>query len=262
MVDWAEPGWSVVANFGVICVLGVFDKFFASSRARWFSIHAFANLLVVLTGLPAFLTTLYDPLNAMDPNTYTDSSLFGNASPFPNIIINSVHLYHVIAFKLSSADYFHHLLFIPTLGLLGQYYRQGSFRGFLAFMISGLPGGIDYLNLTLVKHGLLDILVQKRCCAGLNVWLRGPSLVISAFILWLGFRYGSPTVPAAAAVAVGFLAAFNGQYYTKQSVSNYAITHCLGTVKERISLTTGTAVPDWKRIAMSPRVKAPQNTMS
>lgn len=133
----------------------------------------------------------------------------------------------MLAFPLTRADYFHHLLFIPSLGFIGQYYRLGAFRGFLAFIISGLPGGIDYFNLVLVKHGLLDLLTQKRYCAAINIWIRGPNLVVAVFIIWLSYRYKHDAleVPVPAAFLVGILAAFNGQYYTKQSVSNHAIAH-------------------------------------
>ncbi len=31
-------------------------------------------------------------------------------------IINTLHVYHMVAFKLNSAELFHHLMFIPTLG--------------------------------------------------------------------------------------------------------------------------------------------------
>jgi hypothetical protein len=109
---------------------------------------------------------------------------------------------------------------------------------------------------------MLDLLVQKRICASINIWIRGPSLVLASFILYLGYRYETATsVPFVATVTVIILTAWNGQYYTKQSVANYAIAHCIGHVKERISVTTGEAVPDWKMMA-SGRCKEPQNTMS
>ena len=42
--------------------------------------------------------------------------------PSPTISqVNSVHLYHMLGgFVLSSADYFHHLLFVPLLGFPGH----------------------------------------------------------------------------------------------------------------------------------------------
>lgn len=281
MPDWASPWWSPVANVIVIVALALFDRLFSSSRCRWFSVHAFANFLVCLSALRATLATLADPLHAMDSSAHDDSGFFGSGSPWPLIIINSVHLYHMLAFKLTNADYFHHLLFIPTMGAFGQLYRLGAFRGFLAFWISGLPGGLDYLNLCLVKHGRLNLHTQKRYCAAINVWLRGPSLIVSGFIIYLTYCYlptseesgsdGAASMSSAAAASlpplpvalmVGGLTMFNGQYYTKQSVANFAITHCLGHVQERVSVSTGMAVPDWKNVMSSPRMKAPQNTMS
>jgi hypothetical protein len=106
--------WSLVGNVATIFALALFDKLFSSTRARWFSVHAFANLLVVITGFRAAIATLSDPIHALDANVYNDSSIFGTGTPWPTIITNSVHAYHMIAFKLTAADYFHHLLFIPT----------------------------------------------------------------------------------------------------------------------------------------------------
>jgi len=261
-IDWAAPMWSLVANGIVIMLLGIFDKCFSSKQARWFSVHAFANLLVVLTGLRATWTTLLDPAEAMNADKYMDSSVFGNATPWPTIITNSVHIYHMLAFNLTSGDYFHHLLFIPTVGLLGQYYRCGAIRGFLGFMLSGFPGGMDYFNLVLVKHGILDLYNQKRYCAAINIWIRGPFLVVAAFIMYQATIYGKNSMPWPVTALVGGLAAFNAQYYTKQSVANFAITHSLGHVEERVSVSTGMAVPDWNTLVRSKVMKEPQDTMS
>ena len=59
---------------------------------------------------------------------------------------------------------------MQPMGAFGQLYRLGAFRGFLAFWISGLPGGLDYLNLCLVKHGRLDL--HADLCN--HSWLGGP----------------------------------------------------------------------------------------
>ena len=61
--------------------------------------------------------TLTDPVNAANTDKYPDDGLFGSASAWPLTIINGVHVYHMVGgFSLSSADYFHHLLFVPLLG--------------------------------------------------------------------------------------------------------------------------------------------------
>ena len=76
------------------------------------TVHAFANLLVVLTALPGVYYTFTDPLNAMDSAVYMEGAnwdFFAPASIWPIVLIMSVHIYHMVAFKdLTSSDYFHH----------------------------------------------------------------------------------------------------------------------------------------------------------
>ena len=53
-------------------------------------------------------------------------------------------------------------------------------------ILMGIPGGIDYLLLTLVKLKLLHPKVEKDKNQSLNVWLRCPVAVITAFISIVG----------------------------------------------------------------------------
>ena len=53
-------------------------------------------------------------------------------------------------------------------------------------ILMGIPGGIDYLLLTLVKLKLLHPKVEKDKNQLLNVWLRCPVAVITAFISIVG----------------------------------------------------------------------------
>jgi hypothetical protein len=266
-IDWAVPQWTLVGNVLAMILLAAFDKLLAPPQARWFAIHAFGNLLAVISAVPAVLATLADPAESMSSIKYNDSSFFGTGTPWPILIVNAIHIYHMVAFKLSSADYFHHLVFALTMGSAGQLYRLGAFRGFLVFWLSGLPGGIDYFNLVLVKFGKLDGLTQKRHGAAINVWIRGPFLVTSGFIIYLNYCYhgqdeGIGYPPMFVSAFIAFLCVFNAQYYTKQSVANHAIAHVLGHVKTRISVITGNETTDWKSIMSSPRAKEPQNSMS
>jgi hypothetical protein len=207
-------------------LLGVVDKLFLTpwlrgrvspksiDAARWFFLHSLANAFVVLTALPALSAVANDPVHALDGVKYADKSLLGAASVWPLTIINSVHVYHMTGgFKLSPADYFHHLLFIPTLGFPGQAFSWGPLANWQAFFISGLPGGIDYLLLGLYatgdrtrelstcwrcpahvpclhvrasrcKIGRIDHMVEKRVNANLNIWLRAPGILAATVLLY------------------------------------------------------------------------------
>lgn len=253
-----EFPYGVPCNLLVLVFIFVFDALLAPRKARWFSLHAFANVGVVLTSLVSVWTVFIDPVHAMDSRVYNDRSVFGNASPWPIFIVNAIHVYHMLAFKnLTASDYFHHLMFIPTVGFFGQYYEWGAVRNFLCFFISGLPGGIDYFLLTLVKLGRLEVMTQKRFCAAINSWLRGPGITYEVGLMYIAWNTGNTTVPPAVICMVALLSWFNAQYYTKQSVANHAIAHVLGHVKERVSKVTGTNVPEWGKEA-----KKPQNLMS
>ena len=194
------------------------------SACRWFILHALANSFVCLTAVNALLTTFSDPHNAMDSRVYSDRSLLGAASIWPLAMVNSVHIYHMLGgFMLSSADYFHHLLFVPLLGFPGQLLPWGAVEPAGAFFISGLPGGISYLLLGLQKLGLLESIVEKRVTANLNTWVRTPGILFTCFVIYQGMLYGRHTLPLWAVLVQSILPGFNALYYNKQAVANYAV---------------------------------------
>ena len=154
---------SIGGNLICLFVIYLFDKMFAPKKARWFAIHAFANAIVVATCISSTLTVIVDPVHAADSRVYNDRHVFGNASPWPILVINAVHVCHMIAFSnLTSSDYFHHLMFIP-LGFRSVL-RMGRDRNFLCLFISGCRRS-DYFMLMLVKLRYIDVITQKRVCA-------------------------------------------------------------------------------------------------
>mmetsp|Transcript_28721 Transcript_28721/g.73677 ORF Transcript_28721/g.73677 Transcript_28721/m.73677 type:complete len:294 (+) Transcript_28721:142-1023(+) len=228
------------------------------STTRWFFLHSIANVGVVFTALSSLHAVALDPVHALDGSMYKDTTLFGNASVWPLTIINSVHLYHMIGgFRLTGADYFHHMLFIPTLGFPGQVYRWGPLANFQAFFISGLPGGLDYLLLGLVKLGRVDHMLEKRVNANLNTWLRCPGILISGTLLYQALILGQHIVPLWAVCLQLVLPAYNALYFNKQAVANYSVHYMLNLlgqdelirkhIEERTSWSTGNfQVMSWK----------------
>lgn len=227
------------------------------STTRWFLLHSVANFFVCVTAVNSIRTVLADPVHALDAVKYSDHSVFGSASVWPLTIINSVHVYHMLGgFKLSSADYFHHLLFIPTLGFPGQVFCWGPLANWQAFFISGLPGGIDYLLLGLAKLGLVDPLDEKRVNGNLNTWLRQPGILVATVLLYQAMLLDLYFVPRWAAAVQLVLPAYNACYFGKQAVANYAVhymLHLLGQdelirkhIEQRTSYSTGEEVMAWK----------------
>lgn len=247
----------LVNNVLVLVVLGVFDMVFArASRGRWFLVHSFANSLVCLTAIPSLIAVLTDPMNAVNPEVFGDSSIFGNGSVWPLTIVNSVHVYHMIAFRdLSAADYFHHLLFIPTIGLSGQVFQWGALGNWQAFFISGLPGGVDYFLLYLKREGTVSNMQEKRYNANLNIWCRMPGILVATILCYSGLVNGRYGAPLWAMIMQLTLPPYNALYYAKQSVANYAVHYMLHhlkmddvikqRIKERTSIATGETEICW-----------------
>ena len=137
---------------------------------RWFFLHFVANFGVCVTAAVPLFYALSDPYNALNFEKFGDTSFFGSASVWPLTIVNAVHVYHMVGgFNLNGGDYFHHLLFIPLLGFPGQVLPWGTVQASGAFFISGLPGGLTYLQLGLGAECGLDPSrpVSSPCCSRL-----------------------------------------------------------------------------------------------
>jgi len=172
-------------------------------------------------------------------------------------------VYHMVGgFRLSSADYFHHLLFVPLCGVPGQLFQWGAISNFQAVFISGLPGGIDYLLLGLQKISrrssvskFADKMYEKRFNANLNTWLRGPGVLLGTAFLYQAIVYEKHQgVPLWAVLIQTILPPFNACYYSKQAIANFAVHHMLhvlgkeklvSKIGERTSVTTGEQVLQW-----------------
>eukprot|EP00736_Rhodelphis_marinus_P008592 Rmarinus@m.2498 len=239
----AHMMYEIQAKFGGCCVcffiLCVYDALFSRGKpGRWFEIHAAANAFVSLWALPAIVTWLVDPLGSLSTSLYpvpaafsTDpvefiSAMFHPSSLWPAFMINAVHTYHVVIFfnELTSSDWFHHIMFVPIIGVGGGLFLEtGPVRNVLSFFISGLPGGIDYAMLALVKRGKMTKMTEKRWMSWLNVWVREPGLLLVSFTGYCGWIYGyaDDGLPAWTIFLLIFFIVFNAIYYSEMAIGNY-----------------------------------------
>jgi len=236
-LTWDETPLTFIISF---TALVLFDVLFARSlydvvptsankkpgkrkpqKSRWFAIHTFANLIVCIASIKPFFITLIDPAHSADGIKYSDTSIFGEGTQFPLVVIITVHFYHMVMFDdLSSADYFHHLMFIPTMGVPGLMYPWGPAQSFLCFFISGLPGGIEYFFLTLSKLGFVtDRSFLKKVAALQNTWIRWPGILLGSYNIYMGWVYGWCVARWYWAFFIGGLSSFNAVYYGFQAIS-------------------------------------------
>lgn len=232
-----EPVISVLICLPILCFV---DSNFIKGRrleeTRWFAIHAFANLFVSLFAFPSLIFWFLDPTHAMDESKYPQPPMFAGptfgtflralfhpASNWPIMVINSIHLYHFIAFsELSRQDKIHHLLFVSVLGIyFGALNECGPAKNVGCFFISGFPGGLDYAMLCLVNLGKMKKITEKRINSLVNTWIRAPGLVLTAGTFHLGWISGKTKVSFFKAYMVAVMVLVNGLFYMRVVVDNF-----------------------------------------
>ena len=181
---------------------------------RWFFIHSLANAIVCVFSVPDLLSVADKPLCAM-------------VSPIlswvPSYSAGAVHLFHCVVyyFELRVEDIVHHLVFGGLLSVLNFGWPWGRVTNHLLFFITGLPGGITYALLVVVKLGRLKTLREKGWTATLNTWVRAPGLVWCVGVVAACLAHGFYFVPTWAMFACMALEFANGTYYGKQALENY-----------------------------------------
>ena len=71
--------------------------------------------MVAALCVPDFMHTARNPPAAMSVE-YCQGLPFPACSDWPTCLIISMHIYHMLSFKLDANDMFHHLLFVPIIG--------------------------------------------------------------------------------------------------------------------------------------------------
>ena len=221
MATWSpnatvEVCWIV---FWVVFLAGLDFFVTRSNSARWYILHAVANLGVTITSVSDVCVAFSDPIHSMESMGVSPSGRL--RSPYPMRIIAALHIFHMLAFKCSKADYFHHFLFVGLLCPAGLLCDWGPLQNAVSLFLCGLPGGIDYAMLAMVRHDILARLTEKTVNSYINVWLRGPGCLFTAFCMYTSWLYGEPEASVWIIVAILSLVAFNGQYYLQRVTANW-----------------------------------------
>lgn len=183
------------------------------SKARWFVLHTFANAFVVYSVIDDLYYLLLNPIMAF--NRVPDYNAL-------NLTV-ALHFYHAVFFKnLQFIDWVHHILMMGVAILsYGCPPAVIIATNGLLFFLNGLPGGIDYLLLTLVKYKIIHPLREKELNSYLNVWIRSPGTLIGAHNMYLTTIYANYYPSFYVKVLIMVILVWNAQYFTNRVVGNY-----------------------------------------
>ena len=172
---------NLIFSFACVACVGLLDVVVArlAGPGRYFALHTLVNALIIAY---VWRDTVYV---LTCPNLYETNSCAHAGTPCANKLALdltiAIHLWHAFAYALKPIDWIHHIpaYVVCAMGIVTP---QGPVLNLSMFALMGLPGGLDYAMLTLIKLNLLHPRVEKDYNQSLNVWLRCPIAMLSAFI--------------------------------------------------------------------------------
>ncbi len=200
--------------FFALIICGFFDIFLwamTGSTARWFKLHACINSLIVGLTYNNVCMMISNPQTGFDlKNDHMDGTF-----------TVALHIYHCLFFKLRTIDYYHHSIsvFIPILLVPSNInYR---FNSLYYFTLSGLPGGLDYVALTLVKYNKINKLTEKKFASLINSYMRMPLGTIAAFYTYTVAVNEQNNIKFISLFIMSFLIFMNVSHFGKIAIENY-----------------------------------------
>ena len=188
----------------------IIDKLLVK-KANWFVLHAITNFIIAVCVFEDMAKLFLDPY-------YSRNEVI----TFPRDITISLHIYHLLMFKkVEMIDWIHHIVMCSVLSI--SYYVENSttIAHYLLFFVTGLPGGIDYILLILVKYGKINSMTEKELNSLINIWIRSPGIIVGTYIINLQCNKNIMVVEYWIKILVIISFIWNAQYFTKRVVQNY-----------------------------------------
>ena len=213
---------SYLIGFGILYIIFLYIFYLFLERkgilGRYYCMHFISNMLIIFFTIPDLIHTYFDFANFLSYNL----------NYLAVIITFSIHIFHVIWYfkKLRFDDWLHHILMVLVALPIGLIGKSGSLMGHSLFYLTGLPGGIDYLLLFLVRNNCLSSIKEKRINTFLNLWIRCPGCIAHSILTVVGFlmnMHNSGIIDYISTIFTSLLVYWNGIYFMNQIVVNYNI---------------------------------------
>lgn len=185
-----------------------------SNNTLYFLLHFLFNSWCVYENFDKVISCINQPTNIY------------NTSNIVSFYTVQFHLYHILLTKgkLTNDEIFHHLMVFFVAP--STWINHTIICNFGLFFMTGLPGGITYLLLLLTKLNLIDSINEKRISKHLNMWIRAPGCVLTAYLGYLnhfdtkknGILYNS------CVLASSSLILWNGMYFASTSIKSYELS--------------------------------------
>jgi len=203
--------------------LYVYDKslcIMLGTKARWYQLHCFINLLITIEILPTVLDILIEPKNGYK---LLDRDVTNN-------MVLAMHIYHVfISNKMGLYDWLHHIIFVGFGVLPGMLYINSNQLYLHKIACSGIPGIIEYGSLTLYKNDKLSKINQKFINTIVYVYFRLPLCIFGTTMNCLAYKNSLIKDSLWITIYVNLLLYLNGVVFTYLTFDSYGRTKYLKT---------------------------------
>ena len=193
-----------------------FSKINCSNTKRWFLLHSIVNMIVVYYSVKDVQTCI------VNISTCYSIPWNNNSIKVYNYAF-MLHIYHCIFFKLTINDYLHHFFMVAICGTM-CFKLKSILSSFSLFFLSGLPGGIDYFLLYLVKNNQINTITEKKIYIYLSAYIRSPGCIFTFLIGMNGVvtYYNNKNYYKCILILSTIVLIFlNGQYYLMKSHETY-----------------------------------------
>ena len=206
----------------VVCTLTAFAScaafhYFVARRYKrtYMAIHVFANTVITALTLSGAVRALVYPAS---------STVVAAGAIQPNMVyacwVYALHIYHPIMFKTGVMDWIHHVP-VYILNTLTFSIPCGDFIHLQGLVMTGIPGGLDYLLQVVEGEGKLSRARYKELCSSINVWVRAPFGALSSYVCLCGLYHGWAAATgwqAFVMAGLGLHALWNPPFFGRQAI--------------------------------------------
>jgi len=193
-------------------------------RTRWYLLHIFINILTTITAFNGVYLTYLNPYTSLSPiafaKPYTLDWFIGPTSPLPTLIVASGHLYHILFFSTTKSDIYHHLTFAGTMCTINMLGNYGNARNVIQFVLSGLPGIIEYSIMVLYKFEFVNKKQMRYSVTVMHCLLRFPLGLWASWIMFYQILFNSEVVYLFMTLIVCMLVLLNSTQYCFENISS------------------------------------------
>jgi len=207
----------IIYSSSIVITDYILSLFFHNRLICWFIIHAYCNFFIVYKCFPYIIDFFNDPISFLENNNELNIYYYALIP----------HIYHCIAFNINKDDIFHHVIFVFFGSIIKYNLNVGKSLAFYLFFSTGLPGGIDYILLTLYKLDIITKYNRHTIAVFLNSWVRCPGLIFSntlAIIFGLMSEYTFHCKLFNILLSL-LIWSYNGLYYNYQVRDSYIINY-------------------------------------